>query len=100
MKIKEWNNLRRKLKLLFEKWDTTSCELGLDGCWKDHALGFAHAKKRRHLKTNEYQSVALLCNPCHNVIEELPEHEMEEIIIGLIMLSGNKERIEWMLGHT
>lgn len=61
--------------------DATECEL----CGSVFALGFAHRKKRRNITTQEeLETVALLCNSCHDKIEGLPESEMGKRIDAII----------------
>jgi len=71
-KTKEWEKVRKtELIPQFESWGITSCEIHLEGvCWNSNALGFAHTKKRRDIKTPEdLREVVLACNPCHDIIE-------------------------------
>jgi hypothetical protein len=80
-KTKQWNATRRKLVSEFAAMGITSCELRYEGCFGEGALGFAHGRKRRHLKGDELKTlVILICNPCHDRIEFLPAEEMLRII--------------------
>jgi len=83
-KPNEWDKVRAELKIKFAWARITQCELNYPNCWKDQALGFAHAKKRRHLLPGELEVVILACNPCHDIIEKLPESEMAEIVYQVI----------------
>lgn len=83
-KTNAWEKERAKLKVRFLAWGITTCELFYPGCWRDNALGFAHAKKRRNLKPHELGEVILACNPCHDQIEILPETEMTKVVRGVI----------------
>lgn len=66
MKVKTWNNARRKLKKNFEENGIVRCEK----CGGTFALGFAHRLKRRFITTEaEMFTVALLCQMCHEKIE-------------------------------
>jgi hypothetical protein len=76
-RTKEWQEMRELLKPAFAAVHITRCEFRYRGCWHDNALGFAHIKKRANLKPNELSIVALACNPCHDLLELLPEAEME-----------------------
>lgn len=74
----EWDSVRAKLKVRFEKAGITRCEK----CRADNFLGFAHAVKRRFLSRyaeigspEHIETVALLCNPCHDIIELRMSHE-------------------------
>src|SRR4051794_21867306 len=49
-KARAWAITRRELSTEFAAQGITSCELGYEGCWRENALGFAHGRKRRHLK--------------------------------------------------
>lgn len=83
-KTQEWETARKELKKIFEKNGTTKCELQLEGCWKKKALGFAHKDKRRNLSVDDLMDVALLCNPCHAIIEAKPREEMAKIVDDII----------------
>jgi hypothetical protein len=63
----------------------TKCEVKYPQCWTDDGLSFAHARKRRFLKTRaDYERCALACAPCHTAIEGLPHLEMESVVLGII----------------
>ena len=83
-KGRAWANARRKLKPVFERMGVVTCEAGLKGCWRDNALSFAHHSKRRKLKAGELEIVALLCIPCHDVIERYKPARMKRFILWLI----------------
>src|SRR5688500_12937633 len=88
-KTRQWMTVRARLKRRFDAAGITSCELGYPGCWNDEALGFAHGRKRRHLKDNEIETlVVLACNPCHDRIETLPAPEMLRIVQAAIAVRG------------
>jgi len=89
----EWIATRRRLKVQYEAAGITSCELGYEGCWHTGALGFAHGRKRRHLKAGELETlVCLLCGPCHDKIEHLGPDEMLRIVQNVI--ANRKEAID------
>jgi len=76
-----WAKARASLKIKFYKASITTCELGFPGCFRDNYLGFAHAKKRRNITTEEeLKTVILACNACHDIIESMPESRMGEIV--------------------
>lgn len=80
-KTKAWSNTRVELKAEFEfQYGITTCELRYEGCWRDNALGFAHAAKRRKLTREDLKHVILCCNPCHDQIEFLSPEEMKRIV--------------------
>lgn len=80
-KMKAWDKARAKLKTLFEKQGITVCEK----CGADNFLSFAHRFKRRHIvDEEELMNVALLCVPCHEVLERLPEYQMCQEITAII----------------
>lgn len=83
-KVNEWDAVRAKLKPLYLAAGITSCEIGLPGCWRENALGFAHSKKRRNIVGKEIEEVCLGCNPCHDVYEAKPEAEMMRLIREII----------------
>lgn len=83
-KVKDWNRCRRKIKKDFIAMGIQYCELRFENCTGDDYLGFAHAKKRRHLGPDELSVVILACANCHNVIERLPESEMETVVMKVI----------------
>lgn len=65
-KTDKWNRVRVKLKQKFERLGITRCEL----CFGTFGLSFAHSRKRRFIQTDEdWEEVALLCQPCHEKIE-------------------------------
>lgn len=82
MKTATWESIRRRLKPRFQAAGLTRCELLLPGCWHDNALGFAHAKKRRHLSPAEFGVVILACTTCHQQIEF--HKDMENIVLTTI----------------
>ncbi len=80
-KTKEWDRVRAKLKIRFERAGITTCELGYEGCWRDNGLGFAHAVKRRFIATPEELEITILaCWVCHDVIECKSHIEMRDIV--------------------
>lgn len=82
---KDWLKTRRQLSVEYAAQGITSCELRYEGCWGDKALGYAHGRKRRHLKGDELKTLTILaCNPCHDRIEYLPPEEMLRIVQGTI----------------
>jgi len=84
-RTRNWEQERARLKKKFEKWGITSCELRYPNvCWRDNALGFAHAKKRRFLKPEELGIVILACSPCHDILESLPHDLMEVEVMQVI----------------
>jgi len=84
-KTMTWVEVREVLRAKFHHAGITECELRLkDVCWRNTALGFAHTEKRRKLEISDLPHVALLCNPCHQVIEPMKPEKMKNIINGLI----------------
>jgi hypothetical protein len=85
-KTRAWDAVRAKLKVAFADAGITSCELGLAGCWRDNALGFAHSLKRRNIPRNSplLEECILACNTCHDKIELLQEVAMAEVVRGTI----------------
>lgn len=87
-KQKEWDVIRRKLKIEFEEKGITSCEIGLPGCKRDNFLSFAHRHKRIFYYSEEkkkllgdFSSVILCCTyPCHDTIEKDKELTEEYFI--------------------
>lgn len=78
---KRWIAVRRRLSIEYAAKGITSCELHYEGCFGEGALGFAHGRKRRHLKGDELETLTILaCNPCHDKIEFLPAEEMLRIV--------------------
>jgi len=75
-KAKEWDNIRRKLKVEFEEKEITRCELGLPGCKRDNFLSFAHRHKRVWYDEHKgmlgkFEQCLLLCTfPCHDTLEK------------------------------
>lgn len=83
-RTQQWEKVRRNLKPKFERAGITSCELRWPGCWKDNALGFAHAKHRRNLGPGELSIVILVCNICHDLLDKLPDEDTEHIVMKTI----------------
>lgn len=83
-KGKAWNEARAQAKTVFKARAIVTCEAGLGGCWRNNGLGFAHLKKRRNLKDGDLQMIVLLCNPCHDKFEILPEAEMGQRLQAII----------------
>ena len=79
-----WEKVRRALKPKFERAGIVRCELNFPQCMRDNFLGFAHAKKRRHLGPGELGIVIVACQHCHADIESRPESEMECIVLATI----------------
>ena len=71
-----WESTRAILKRIFYRRGIVTCELRYVGCTRGLFLGFAHARKRRHLRPDELGQVLLACSSCHAAIERLPEEEM------------------------
>src|SRR5438309_2215150 len=83
-KTKSWEETREELKKEFAANGIKTCEAHFKGCWKNNALSFAHADKRRFLSKEDLKSVALLCSPCHAQLEVKPREEMKKIIMDII----------------
>ena len=78
-----WATTRAALVVRFATAGITSCELRYEGCFKNNFLSFAHSKKRRYITSQEeLETVALLCQKCHQAVEYRPD--MEEIILRVI----------------
>lgn len=72
-KTRQWDNTRRKLKEQFERAGIVRCEV----CNGTFALSFAHRLKRRFITDQqELETVALLCQICHNEVEYAGHDEM------------------------
>ncbi len=84
----EWIAVRKELKKRFEWAGIVYCEARLDGCWFHDSLGFAHCRKRRNLQDGEIWHVALLCNSCHDQIEQSTHDEMHAWIHRIIARRG------------
>ncbi len=68
-KTREWERVRRILKVQFEKWGITCCEL----CGSDFALSFSHRVKRRFIEDEkELRTVILVCARHHEYLENHP----------------------------
>ncbi len=84
-KSRNWIVVRRRLSVEFAALGVTSCELRYEGCQGARMLGFAHGRKRRHLKGDELETLVILaCNPCHDKIEYLGPERMFEIVASTI----------------
>ena len=66
--------INQKLKKIYLDKEITTCELRLNGCVNNFALGFAHRHKRNWYKHNpdllmDFNQTILACQPCHEKIE-------------------------------
>lgn len=72
-KVKEWNKARKKLKEIYFDKGITTCEVRLDGCWRNNGLSFAHRHKRIYYYSNpglgDFNETLLACINCHEKIE-------------------------------
>lgn len=75
-RTREWERRRAKLKIRFERVGITRCEFGYNGCWHNNGLSFAHTDKRRFLKGDQLDVVALACASCHPVLEIMQREKM------------------------
>lgn len=74
-KTQEWAKARKKLKVIYEDKEITSCELGFKDCWHNNALGFHHRHKRKFYYScpellGEFNQTILCCNNCHDKVED------------------------------
>lgn len=83
-KVLEWESIRRALKPRFLAVGITTCELKLEGCRRGNGLSFCHAKKRRNCSPSDLWTAALGCLSCHQILELLPEQEMERRVHEII----------------
>lgn len=94
-KTRTWAKVRAELARRFLARGITSCELQLEGCWRDDALGFAHAVKRRKIEADampgtpySIETVILACVVCHNRIEVLEPAEMRDAVMSTLNKRG------------
>lgn len=91
-KTKAWEKGRSDLKAIFRDNGVTSCEGNfVKNCRKTNFLTFAHKDKRRNLTDEEIidkDSVALLCQPCHEYIERMPHLKMRAIVEKIVKERG------------
>ncbi len=64
----------RKLKKIYQDKEITTCEVRLEGCLNNWALGFAHRHKRRWYygieeQLSSFDETVLACSSCHDKIE-------------------------------
>lgn len=80
-KTAAWDRVRAKLKKQFFDLGIVRCEQ----CGTDSFLSFAHRLKRRFITDEaELMTVALLCVPCHQVIEHSGHESMYEAVSRII----------------
>lgn len=79
-KTAAWENVRRKLKVAFERAGITRCET----CGGTFALSFAHDRKRREITTDEQLYTVALCAQHHDMIEKWPHAEMAIFVRNII----------------
>jgi sugar phosphate isomerase/epimerase len=75
-RTKQWDKVRKNLKIEFEERGITYCEL----CGNNSFLSFAHKDRRRKYysrtlgeeeeELGKFENVLLLCVPCHQKIEK------------------------------
>jgi hypothetical protein len=87
-KTADWVKARAKIKREFEAMGITRCEQCNSGMF----LSFAHRYKRRFITTeDELRTVALLCTPCHTVIEHSGHEQMFDAINAIINRRNHAE---------
>lgn len=74
-RVKEWNRLRRKLKIEYENRGIATCEINLNGCMGNFGLSFAHKHKRvwyydKPGLLGSFNETLLACAFCHAEIEK------------------------------
>lgn len=80
-KCQQWDRVRARLKQKFFELGIVRCEK----CGSGFNLSFAHRLKRRFITDEaELMIVALLCVPCHQVIEHSGHESMYETINQII----------------
>jgi len=79
-RTRQWEKIRRALKIRFERVGITRYEFNMDGCWRDNGLSFAHADKRRFLSDDDLWVAALACASCHDKLERRPRATMRELV--------------------
>jgi hypothetical protein len=57
------------MKEAFLNMGIVTCEIKLEGCFKNNFLTFAHLKKRRFLKEEDLLVGVLACVNCHTKVE-------------------------------
>lgn len=79
---RRWDRERRLLRTEFMAAGITRCELTLPGCFGEHALGFAHTKKRRNITvaSGDLRRVVLACSCCHDQVEAAGELVMGAVL--------------------
>lgn len=69
-KTNEWIKASDELEEIYLQKGITTCELQLEGCWKNNALHFAHQYKRNDPRCEHtFEGTILACNKCHSIIE-------------------------------
>lgn len=69
-KVDIWNTERARLKQEYIRKGKVSCEVQLEGCWRNNALSFAHRYKRNDPRcTHTYKGTLCVCIPCHMKLE-------------------------------
>ncbi len=82
-KTNTWEIIRKALVARFAAVGITRCELQWHNCFESNFLSFAHRKKRRYITDQtELETVALLCQSCHQLVEY--RKDMFEIIDNII----------------
>jgi hypothetical protein len=73
---RKWENDRKKLKEEYFEKGIVNCEAQLPGCFVDNFLSFHHRHKRiwyhtrgREDKLGDFNQTILVCNNCHNRLE-------------------------------
>jgi hypothetical protein len=83
-KGKENIDANKQMHEMFKELGITSCEIKLENCWRDNALGYAHLDKRRFLSKEDLITGVLACVICHQKVEVLPREEMKKILTKII----------------
>lgn len=83
-KMKTDAEIRKENIVRFYKIGITSCEIKMEGCWKNNALSFAHLEKRRKLTEDDLRVVVLACIPCHSIVEQWFAGRMKKFLTEII----------------
>jgi hypothetical protein len=84
-KTREWEKIRRELKIRFERVGIISCEIRLKQCWGGYALSFAHTKKRADMLPGDIEIAVLACAPCHTAVEGMKKDAMQSLLESIIL---------------
>lgn len=84
-KVGKRGKKRQQMNARLNKLGITSCEMKLEGCWRESSLTWAHSTKSRFIQTDEqWLTACRACLSCHRLAESMSHERMERIVLDAI----------------